>query len=228
MADANTTFVGSENRTADKAPKQPRGGGRTSVHKQVQEGLTGLYALTGTLVALANPYDGQIIILRAKAMAESLEMALRGNDAAYKVLLLITKSGAWLPLAMAYGSVGVGMAANHGLITPGAVDIFDLPRPPERPQPSERTNADGPEPLAANEYIPSDWQQAAEGEQPYYAPTGSASTVDAELVTPAPGLHVTQNQMDLIRAEAYRRAAAEQAQAAQRGADGMPSANPRG
>jgi len=209
----------SQEQTSGDTPPAGRTGtkgtaGRKGASAKVVEGLTGIYALLGTFAYMGNQYDGTVILQKSKEMAETLEAVARGNPEMYRVLIVLTKSGSWLPLAMAYGGVAYAISANHGLVPSKPVEIFGLPTPPERAEQAQQEPSQdgGPAPVYgyAPEYVPPDVA--------YDTSTNAAQTT--------PGLHIPN--MDLIRQEAMRKALAEYNAAQHAGEDGMPAVNPGG
>lgn len=197
----------------DKAPRprQPVGARGAKLSAEIMEGLSGFYVMTGMLVYARNQYDGQVIIDRAPAMAESLEKVCRKNKRAYHILATIAKGTDWTAIFMAYGGVSIAIAANHNAVPHVWTQAFGIQPPPERE--------------TASQYpAPERYSEGVVNSGP------SEQTTEQQTEAPGPGLHVSAHQLELLQEQAIREALELQRRAQVNGAEGMPApeTNPAG
>jgi hypothetical protein len=111
---------------AAKEPKPAaRGAGRPSSRDKLEQSLAEQLGAIALTLSLFNPRDGQAIMRRAPECAASLARLADQNPKIKRLLESGMTSSAWLGVAIAFGGLGMELAANHG----AAPALFSTPAP---------------------------------------------------------------------------------------------------
>lgn len=108
-----------------KEPKPARGAGRPSSRDKLEQSLAEQLGAIALTLSLFHPRDGQAIMRRAPECAASLARLADQNPKIRKLLESGMTSSAWLGVAIAFGGLGMELAANHG----AAPALFATPEP---------------------------------------------------------------------------------------------------
>lgn len=115
--------------------------GKAATDAQIREGLTRYYSLGGLLLARFDPtgYDSTVVMAMAEKCADGWIEVGHEQPAVYNALKIVTAQNSYVDLVFAHMAIGIGLAANHGIVPPGWVVPFSLPVP--QPQAAQAAQA---------------------------------------------------------------------------------------
>jgi hypothetical protein len=96
----------------DKAPRTTSRTSSASLEKRIGSSLT----TVGVGVMMLSPKDGEVIINGVPALAKSLGNLAQQNPAVKANLERALTAGAWSGVLAAVLPIGIGIAANHGMV----------------------------------------------------------------------------------------------------------------
>lgn len=101
-------------------PKRERkpSNARTSTgrKKSLTKPLTGTFATIGTMVSIANPTDGAIIIQGSERLAEALNNLAKENDRVYRALSAMIEVSVWGEVGGAVLAIVLPIMVNHDVL----------------------------------------------------------------------------------------------------------------
>lgn len=152
-------------RPKDRAPKRKATGAPKP--PSLASDLRRTFKMLGTVVSVADPYCGKVLIDRSGPTADALARLAAEDPRVARWLRTIGKAGPYGALVIAVGELALPIAAHHGLIAPELAVLTGSPVPPSRParpKPGDlgklMTDPNGHEP--ASEGAP-EWSQPPRG-----------------------------------------------------------------
>lgn len=101
-------------RAAASSSTTARGPGRPSARDRLEQSLAEQLGAIGLMVVMFNPKDGHAIVARAPQCAASLARLADQNPRVRRLLESGMTQSAWFGVIMAFGGLGLELAANHG------------------------------------------------------------------------------------------------------------------
>lgn len=118
--------------STDKAPRATASSRtRKSTTPNLEKRLASSLTTVGTLVCLASPADGMVVISGVPSLAASLAKLAEENTAVRQNLERMLTAGAWSGVLAAVVPMAVGIAANHGMVPPQLAAMMGAAPPPE-------------------------------------------------------------------------------------------------
>ena len=136
---------------SDTAPKRGRPKGSTNRStmsvKSIEEGLNQQFTILGTVVSMANAYDGRVILEGTPQLSKALADLCDKNPKVKRNIERMLAGGTYGEVLIAAGLIAVPIMANHGLMPPSIASLYGQAIPPqeeevaEAPQPAAWTTA---------------------------------------------------------------------------------------
>lgn len=70
----------------------------------------------GGMLSIVEPFDGAVVSHNATRLAKALDGIAKDNPSVHRALSALTASGGWGGVMIAVGSIGLPIAAHHGII----------------------------------------------------------------------------------------------------------------
>jgi hypothetical protein len=100
----------------DTAPRQRATTARKPSAASLEKRLAGSLTMLGTVVSLASPSDGIVVVSGVPALAASLAKLAEENPAVRANLERMLTAGAWSGVIAAVLPIALGIMANHGAV----------------------------------------------------------------------------------------------------------------
>lgn len=112
----------------DRAPKD------ASAHKpaSIKSDLRKLFKLVGTLVAVVDPYCGNVLVAHSAKFSDALADLATQDPRIAKWLRGLSKAGPYGALIMAAGELAIPIAAHHGAVPPELTLLIGVDLPPPK------------------------------------------------------------------------------------------------
>jgi len=116
-------------RKRDRAPRATTAKPR---QPSLAKDLRSTFKVLGTVVSIADPYCGKVLIDRSGPTADALARLAAEDPRVARWLRVLGKSGPYGALLIAAGEMAVPIAAHHGLLAPEMALLVGAPPPPYR------------------------------------------------------------------------------------------------
>jgi len=135
---------------ADKAPRKPRGARKAASVATLRKQLLANVTNAGVLISAFPPLreDGFVIVEGAEDLVDAWVNLAETNPKVMRSLQLMCAGSAWSAAMMATASIGIPIAANHGLIPEFLAHMVTAQRDPSAVLAAVKANG-GSEPHGA-------------------------------------------------------------------------------
>ncbi|MFI5534704.1 hypothetical protein ACIA8O_39840 [Kitasatospora sp. NPDC051853] len=117
----------------DKAPTQRTSAARKPTAASLEKRLGASMTTVGTLVAIASPADGMVMLEGIPALASALTKLAEENPAVRSNLERALTAGAWSGVVAATLPIVLGIMANHGAVPKNIAAMLGVPGSSESP-----------------------------------------------------------------------------------------------
>lgn len=143
--EGTSATAGKRKRRQDRGPRQPR----KPKTPPLSADLRRVFQVVGTVLAVADPYCGSILVDRSTAFCDALARLAETDERIGRWLRALARSGPYGALLVAAGQMAIPIAAHHELVPPEVTMLVGAPMPPSRarvpPVPAEESEPE-PEP----------------------------------------------------------------------------------
>lgn len=130
----------------DRAPKTSIAGKPASLKSDLGK----LFKLIGTVVAVADPYCGNVLVKHSKGFSDALADLATQDPRIARWLRGLSKAGPYGALIMAAGELAIPIAAHHGAVPAELTLLIGVDPPPPRRGPGRLASVvPVPEPVNA-------------------------------------------------------------------------------